>query len=343
MFNSLINWSQENYSHLPWRRQRNLYYTLVSEIMLQQTTVGTVVNHFERFVEKYPDIETLASIDEEQMLMDWKGLGYYRRARNLLNAAKEIQANHQGKIPLCYNTLLQIKGIGEYTANALLSIGNDNPALPIDANLERVLARFYGIKIEKGPKLNKEIQRLFKTGKICEQIHSLSPRLFNESLMDLGRSICKANKAACEICPLKKDCVARKQGKPLEYPVQNKQKTTNQFYELHLLRVIVQKEDNILVYKKSESEWLTGQYELPTFNLYCEDTDLRQYPVVDFDTSLFLLPSIKTSITKYKITNYLLHANNNDLAGLLSKGFVWKKLADLNLSTASSKALEYFN
>jgi len=214
MFKNLVKWSTDHYSHLPWRTQRSVYGTLVSEIMLQQTTVGTVLNHFERFIKKYPSIESLAKVSEDQILIDWKGLGYYRRAKNLLKSAKEIQSKYNGKIPLSYEKLIKINGIGPYTANAILAMGANQKALCVDANLERVLARFYGVKVHKGTKLQKEMYRLFESGKISTEISELGSRVYNEALMDLGRSICKARSASCEICPLAKNCVALKSGNP---------------------------------------------------------------------------------------------------------------------------------
>ena len=170
MFEKLVDWSQKNYAHLPWRKNRSLYGTLVSEIMLQQTTVSTVEKHFERFISKYPNISSLAKIDEEQMLIEWKGLGYYRRARNLLNAAKQIENEFMGNIPENFQQLKSIKGIGDYTANAILSIGANKKALPLDANLERVFSRLYGLKEKKGPKLLKLIQEKFSKGELATDI-----------------------------------------------------------------------------------------------------------------------------------------------------------------------------
>lgn len=118
MFKKLIQWSTKDFSELPWRKKRTLYRTLVSEIMLQQTTVSTVINHFERFLREYPDIKSLAASTEDQIVMSWKGLGYYRRARNLRKAAIDIQKNHGGRIPTSYELLLEINGIGPYTASA---------------------------------------------------------------------------------------------------------------------------------------------------------------------------------------------------------------------------------
>ncbi|MFT6631497.1 MAG: A/G-specific adenine glycosylase [Bacteriovoracaceae bacterium] len=344
MFKKLIKWSESNYSHLPWRIERNLYTTLVSEIMLQQTTVSTVLNHFNRFISKYPDIKALASINEEQILIDWKGLGYYRRAKNLLKAVKEIKEKFDGKIPLNFEQLKEIHGIGDYTANALISIGGNENAISLDANLERVLARFYGVKAEKGPKLQKELYRQFKAGLICREINLLGARAYNEALMDLGRSICKARSASCELCPLAKECFANNRGQALSYPVEKKSQNVDKpkYYQLNLLRVIVSREDEILVYKKSPKQWLAGQYELPTYSLFCEDADFDQYPDLSHRSELSLLPFIKTSITKYRISNHILYANEDELSKISKNGFMWKKRAGLNLSTASQKCLDAF-
>jgi A/G-specific adenine glycosylase len=344
MFKKLIKWSELNYSHLPWRIERNLYTTLVSEIMLQQTTVSTVLNHFNRFISKYPDIKALASINEEQILIDWKGLGYYRRAKNLLKAAKEIQQKFDGQIPLNFEQLKEIHGIGDYTANALISIGGNENAISLDANLERVLARFYGVKAEKGPKLQKELYRQFKAGLICREINLLGGRAYNEALMDLGRSICKARSASCELCPLAKECFANNTGQALSYPVEKESPNVEKqrYYQLNLLRVIVSREDEILVYKKGPKKWLAGQYELPTFSLFCEDTEFEQYPDLSHRSELNLLPFIKTSITKYRISNHILYANEDELSEISKNGFMWKKRAGLNLSTASQKCLDAF-
>ena len=173
----LIEWSQREFSDLPWRTKRSLYHTLVSEIMLQQTTVSTVLNHFERFIQKFPTLHQLSQISEDDIIVEWKGLGYYRRARNLLKIAKMIDSKFQGEIPTNYDTLITIDGIGPYTANALIAMGTNQPALALDANLERVLSRYYGIKEYKGQKLQMELQKQFEFGKIASEINQFGARL----------------------------------------------------------------------------------------------------------------------------------------------------------------------
>ena len=345
MSQELIKWSKKNYSNLPWRIKRSLYNTLVSEIMLQQTTVGTVVNHFDRFIDKYPDIESLSKISEEEVCIAWKGLGYYRRARNLRKAAISIVEDFQGEIPLDYEKLKTIPGIGEYTASALMSIGADKRGLAVDANLERVLSRVYGISVEKGPKLQKELKRLFDEGKLFNDIGNLSWRELNESLMDLGRIYCQANKVHCSSCPLSKNCAVVNDD-PLIYPKKVKKDQKKENIELHLLRVIVKKGNSVLVYKKSDKEWLSGQKEFPTYILKTKDTKLSQYPLWEsqFNLSLGPLKKFKTSITKYKITNYILEIPEKKWKKDFSFGerrlfFARLNGKEENFSTSSTKAL----
>jgi len=226
LFSNLIDWSKNQYSHLPWREKRTLYKTLVSEIMLQQTTVGTVLNHFERFLSEYPTIQDLANTTEEQVCISWKGLGYYRRARSLRNVAIQVVEDFGGKIPTNLDDLQTLKGIGPYTANAIVAIGADKKALAVDANLERVLARFYGIDVEKGLKLQKRLWSDFAHKKIMAEMDGLSARAINEAMMDLGRIICQARKASCVLCPLASGCKAKASGDPLQIKQKEKKKKT---------------------------------------------------------------------------------------------------------------------
>lgn len=337
MFKQLVEWSTQNYSYLPWRVNRSLYNTLVSEIMLQQTTVSTVINHFDSFIKKYPTIESLAAISEDQILKDWKGLGYYRRARNLLGAAKQIQSEFQGAIPTDLEQLKSIKGIGDYTANAIIAMGANERGLCVDANLERVLSRVYDIQNFKGPQLQKKIYKLFNDREICNEQSELGARVYNEALMDLGRSICKARSVSCELCPLKSIC--KTFGKnPLSYPKLKDLDKKQKIFELDLLRVIVLKQDKILAYKKNEKQWLTNQYEIPTFILHSEDQSLVQYPHI-VGEHFYNLPTFKSGITKYKITNYVLYGDQKDLKEL-NKSFELYDFEGLNLSTASLKSLK---
>lgn len=333
----LLEWSHKEFHYLPWRSHRTLYRTLISEIMLQQTTVSTVLNHFERFFEEYPTLEDLAKASEEEILISWKGLGYYRRAKNLKKIAEYLCDHFHSTIPTDFQTLTSIPGIGPYTANALIAIGKNKKALAVDANLERVISRLYGLKKPRGAKLQEEIKSLYFENKILNGTQNF--RALNEALMDLGRTHCQARKVSCEFCFLRKDCKAFKEKKPLSYPVETKEKKVSQEHELNLLRLVVKKDNKVLAYQKREGEWLSGQYEIPTFVVKSTDSSLNQYPQINFDTTDLL--KIKTSITKYKITNFIAELSLSEFKKLLFPNeLVWLNLdSKINLSTASMKVL----
>lgn len=315
-FQHLVSWSLRSFPHLPWRKKRTLFRTLVSEIMLQQTTVPTVLNHFERFLKRFPNLESLAQASEEELVIAWKGLGYYRRARNLRLAAQTIVEDYSGNIPRKRETLLTIPGIGPYTSSALYAIGMNKKALALDANLERVLSRFYLIDSVKGLPLKKDLMSQYETGNILsfmgmttgQKDELLGPRNITEALMDLGREVCTARKANCSECMLAKSCGAYLGDKVDLYPVVDpkEKKKAGALHQVSLIRVLVRKSNKILVYKKSEKEWLSGQWEVPTFILKSEDDKLVQYPkwplatAKDSSWKLF-----KTGITKYRLTNYV--------------------------------------
>ncbi len=343
MWSQLLTWSKKEFEYLPWRKSRSLYGTLVSEIMLQQTTVTTVLSHFERFLKQFPDLKSLAASSDQEMLVAWKGLGYYRRAKNLKKIAEILVHEYGEEFPQDLEELQRIKGIGPYTANALVAIGMDKPALAVDANLERVLARVFALKTHKGPRLQKQIQQLFIEKKIIPDRHH-SFRELNEALMDLGRTICQAKKAACEICPLKKNCQAFKEKNPLKYPVSIETATKKAVeHNLKLLRLVVRKGDKVLAYQKSKGEWLEGQWELPTFVIECDDEKFKQYPALKKKLSLKELPKIKTGITKYSIENYVLLISNEDWQSwVFERPTKWVLINDptANLSTASTKCLK---
>lgn len=346
MFANLLNWSKNNYTNLPWRKNRSVYTTLVSEIMLQQTTVGTVVNHFDNFIKKYPSIKELANTTEDQICVSWKGLGYYRRARNLRLAAIYIDQNFGGIIPKDYENLIKIPGIGDYTASAIIAIGNNLPALAIDANLERVLSRIFGVKESKGPKLISKLKELLES-KEFSQSKIKSFRELNEAFMDLGRTFCQARKASCDLCPVSDGCFAYKNNVIENFPViSEKKKADEKNIELDLLRIIVVKSNKILGYVKSEKEWLSGQVEVPTFIIRSVDSKITQYPKTKFRIDTEKTPVIKTAITKYKIKNYIIKMSEKEFKENFKEYLVkqnykfFTKTEDSNFSTASIKALK---
>jgi len=171
--------------------------------MLQQTQVETALPYFERFVREFPSVGALAKADEERVLKLWAGLGYYRRAKNLIAAAREIAAKHGGKIPADYETLLQLPGIGQYMAGAILSIAFNQPYPVVDGNVRRVLSRLYGWT-EDDPKALWDAAR--------SAVREGEPRLVNQALMELGATICSFRSPRCLLCPIQTTCAAFKTG-----------------------------------------------------------------------------------------------------------------------------------
>lgn len=308
--------------------------------MLQQTTVGTVINHFDRFIEAYPNFEALAATTEEEICMAWKGLGYYRRARNLRLAAIDIAARNS-RVPQKHEELKEIHGIGDYTASALIAIGRNKPALALDANLERVISRLYMIKEPKGLKLQRKIQELFKNGFVFPQLEKSGPRAVNEALMDLGRVFCQANKTDCNLCPLKKNCQSYQMGCVDKFPVVVDKKTES--FDLELVRFVVKRGKKILAYKKSKKQWLSGQLEIPTYVLKSSDPKMKQYPKLSSELNLKGLKKFKTGITKYKITNYIYEVELKEFEKIVGNkseySFVENNVETENFSTATLKTI----
>ncbi|MBF0311975.1 MAG: A/G-specific adenine glycosylase [Oligoflexia bacterium] len=305
--NQLILWSSLNFSHTPWRVNRSLYSTWISEVMLQQTTYQTIVNRYPNFIARFPSIESLASASEEEVLIAWKGLGYYRRAKNLLLAARFICEHHEGKFPLNLEQLLQIPGIGSYTANALLSIGGDLPFMAIDANIERVFARIFARKGAKKSDIHREL-----TLSPPAALLSFSPRAFNESLMDLGREVCAARWAKCSECPLKLDCLTYSSNTdPLSIPLAEAKKIQQ---KIVLIRFLVHEELKLLFYQKTQGEWLAGQWELPTFTL--DHPLTKQYPLFSSEQNHLLISppilSLKSNITHHEFQNRIYSISRQD-------------------------------
>lgn len=314
-WSKLIEWSEGQYQHLPWRTERTIYRTLVSEIMLQQTTVSTVIGKFEDFLKVFPKLESLALATDDQVAIQWKGLGYYRRARNLKKAAEYFLTNHAGEIPSDIQLLQKAPGVGVYTANAIRGIGYNQRALAIDANIERVLSRLFQIEEQKGVPLQRKIEELFLGDKLIKGIENY--RGLNEALMDLGRVYCQARVVHCQLCPMLKSCVSRAQANPLEYPKQLVKAKDS--HELELIRFVVLEKGKFLGYRKTDKQWLTGQVELPSYVVSSTDTKFNQYPSLPKGVSVDLknLPTLKTGITKYAINNKILTLSKSQFKRLL--------------------------
>ena len=204
--NKILNWYDINKRSLPWRKKTSLkkkqYYTLVSEYMLQQTQVITVIPYFNRFIKNIPDIETLANFDNLKLIKFWEGLGYYSRVRNLKKAAQVIVKDFNKKLPSNFLKLKSLPGIGDYTASAISAIAFNKPLIPLDGNIERVLKRYLYLKKEN--QIRKE--NLIKQKKIFGTSRRSSD--YAQALMELGALICKPKNPLCDQCPISKKCTS---------------------------------------------------------------------------------------------------------------------------------------
>ena len=198
--NKILYWYDNNKRSLPWRKKNSQikreYYTLVSEFMLQQTQVSTVIPYFKKFIKNIPNLKSLANINEKKLLKYWEGLGYYSRVKNLKKTAKIVVSKYKKKLPITLDELTKLPGIGEYTASAILAIAFNKPYIPLDGNILRVIKRLLNLKSKA--EISKE--NLVKQKKILGTSERSSD--YAQALMELGAIICKPKKPFCEKCPL---------------------------------------------------------------------------------------------------------------------------------------------
>lgn len=217
----LITWFQQHQRDLPWRKTDDPYAIWVSEIMLQQTKVDTVIGYYEKFMQKYPSVYHLAAASEQEVLKQWEGLGYYSRARNLHAAVKEVVETYGGKVPQDKESLSKLKGIGPYTLGAIMSIAFRQPEPAVDGNVMRVLARILMIEANIS---EQKTRRLFED--IVKEIIAIhDPSSFNQGLMELGALICTPQSPKCNDCPVRVHCRAEARNLQTALPVKRKKQT----------------------------------------------------------------------------------------------------------------------
>ncbi len=222
-----IQWYEQEKRNLPWRYNRDPYRIWISEIMLQQTRVDTVIDYFYRFMEWFPTIEELATAPEEKLLKAWEGLGYYSRARNIQAAAKQIMSEFDGKMPQTPEEISSLKGIGPYTTGAIASIAFGLPEPAVDGNVMRVVSRLFCIEAD----IAKASSRKIFDEAMRKIIDETYPGEFNQAMMDLGSAICTPTSPKCEACPIQAFCLANKRGIQTSFPVKTKKaKPKNVYY-----------------------------------------------------------------------------------------------------------------
>ena len=269
----LLAWYDENKRDLPWRRSKNPYHIWVSEIMLQQTRVDTVIPYYERFLDWFPTVESLANAPEERLLKVWEGLGYYSRVRNMQTAARQIMSDFQGEFPSTYEGISSLKGIGPYTAGAISSIAFNIPQPAVDGNVMRVLARLFEVNHDIGNPSNRKIFQAMMEVLIDPD----RPGDFNQALMDLGSDIEAPVNPRPEESPVKDFSAAYQHGTMNRYPIKAPKKKPIPIY---LKALVVQNSQGQFLLEKNESEKLLAGFwhfpliEVDDFSDQNQDLDL---------------------------------------------------------------------
>lgn len=252
----LLAWYQDNARRLPWRGRIDSYAVWISEIMLQQTQVETVIPYFQRWMERFPTLATCAAASEQDILQAWEGLGYYSRARNIHRAARIMMERFNGQVPASRKALMTLPGIGAYTAAAVSSIAFNQDETALDGNIQRVYARLYALKEPLNTPLAQERLSEYATS-------NLPPGQagdYNQALMDLGAAICTARSPRCPLCPLAQHCQARQQGMQQVLPLK-----TPRLPQPHITvtAAVIQRGGQVLIARRPSKGLLGGMWEFP--------------------------------------------------------------------------------
>jgi len=294
----LLGWYKKNKRILPWRKLDkkklpNSYYVLVSEFMLQQTTVNTVISRFKDFIKKWPNLKKLSMINENQILQFWSGLGYYARAKNLLNSAKIISLKFNNIVPDNYNDLIDLPGVGDYTAKAVLGIGYNESVMPVDANIKRMLARLYGLD----QSINLIHNKITSLSKFYESKKQSSNLI--QAFMDYGSIICVPRNPKCDICIIARECIANQRKISNIIPKKIKsQKTKMKKYTRAY--IIINGSGEILVRRRASKGMLPSMLEVPNDKWVTE----KKLLVRDSSISLFQKKFTRCKSIKYSFSHF---------------------------------------
>jgi A/G-specific adenine glycosylase len=322
----LLNWYQKSQRALPWRPQTpNPYYTLLSEFLLQQTQVSTVLPYFERFIAKWPTLEALAKASLDDILKIWQGLGYYSRARNLHKCVNTILNEYNGIIPSSEIDLLTLPGIGPYTAAAISAIAFDLPSVVIDGNIARIMSRLYALSTPLKRNM-KEIREL-----ASQNIPFKKNGDYSQALMDLGATICKPTIAHCKQCPLQTQCEGFLLGSPLSFPEKEPKNLKPTYYSGGYIFI---QNNTILLRKRAHNKMLHGLWEIP-----CDDWEKNKSTSPILNDSDFRVEHVFSHfklISDIKITNII---PQNTLHGT-EQWIEYSKLSDTPLSSLTKKLIQ---
>lgn len=254
---SLLSWWDAGHADWPWRESRDPYAIWVAEVMLQQTQIATVLPYYRRWMDRFPSVEILAGASPDDVLKLWEGLGYYSRARNLQSAAEMVAIRYHGHVPRTVDDLMELKGIGRYTAGAIASIAYGQAVPALDGNGIRILSRLFDI----GDDISKSATKR-KMWSLAEDLLSLDrPGDFNQALMELGQTLCLPTSPKCQLCPLASFCLAMQRGTQQERPVKPRRKEIPHYQVV--AGIICRDDGRFLIAKRPANGLLGGLWEFP--------------------------------------------------------------------------------
>ncbi|MCX2895327.1 A/G-specific adenine glycosylase [Stenotrophomonas lactitubi] len=295
----LLHWFDDHGRHdLPWQHPRSPYRVWLSEIMLQQTQVATVIPYFHRFLQHFPTLLDLAAASNDAVMAQWAGLGYYARARNLHAAAKRCVAEHAGDLPHDFDALHDLPGIGRSTAGAILSQAWNDPFAILDGNVKRVLSRYHGVEGFPGlPAIEKQLWAIAEAQ--VAQVPAGRMADYTQAQMDLGATVCSRSRPACVICPLQADCVARREGRTAELPTAKPGKVLPEREAVALL--LRDKQQRVLLQKRPDSGIWAQLWTLPQADAGSELQDWFDAHVDGSLEDAEELPVLQHTFSHYKL------------------------------------------
>jgi len=335
----LIKWHKTSGRHnLPWQNTDNPYLIWLSEIMLQQTQVSTVLTYFEKFIKRFPNIDALANAEEERVLELWSGLGYYARARNLHKTAIEISKNYDGKFPSSFDTLLTLPGIGRSTAGAISAFAFKEKKPILDGNVKRVFTRLFGI-MEWAGKLSVEKKlweiasdNLPKTNKYIQT--------YTQALMDLGATVCKRSQPLCNNCPLQSECISFKKNLTKDIPV-SKPKKTLPTKEIYLL--VINSDDSYLFKKKPSKGIWAGLWSMPELENFENSENWIKENLGEGNFKILKLGKHKTAFTHYKLNIHFQYISIDALKLPKINNYKWIEKSNLKSAALPSPIRKILN
>jgi A/G-specific adenine glycosylase len=288
----LLAWYRKHQRELPWRQTKNPYFIWVSEVMLQQTQVNTVLPYYQKFLNHFPDIKGLAAAPLQTVLKVWEGMGYYARARNLHRAAKIMVKDHNGKIPANWEDIRKLPGVGDYISSAVLSIAFNRPYAVIDGNVKRVLARLCLIYAP----VNKSSAVKTFNDAASKLLDNKNPGDFNQAIMELGAMVCKPNKPECGHCPLQTECLAYRSDMVEKFP---KRLKSTPLPVYHIAVGVVAKKNHVLITQRKPDGLLGGLWEFPGGKIRI-DEDPERACIREIKEEVNLTVAIDSYVTRVK-------------------------------------------